>query len=168
MEIVTFKGSDNPPLLELIGRLRQSVWQSLVPEDVSINRFGVDSHDACAWHICLRECNGLVASSRLSFHKDGQSIPEADNLSPVMAEIEFPMALMTRLVVIDKCRDRGFAATLDRERLKLARQEGAASLWVEVIGRRVEALQSLGFRLIAPSGDLTIPGHWQILGMRKI
>lgn len=139
-----------PAEMEEIGQLRTLVWTG--ESDVNLRSLGpkpwIDDidDDACIWMVRDdRSDDGpLVASARVTVHTDPATIPyhaAFDHRLPTPG----PYASMNRLVVHPDYRGRGIARMLDCLRLRHAPRVGAAMAVVIASGRRVSALELLGF-----------------------
>jgi len=132
--------------LEEIGRLRTLVWTG--ESDVNRHSLGpepwIDPVDGSACQWTVRDHGCLVAAARLTIHDNLASIPYQAAFRDRLPESE-PYAAMNRLVVLPDHRGQGLARRLDCLRLRHAPRIGAALVVVVASGRRVLALESLGF-----------------------
>jgi GNAT superfamily N-acetyltransferase len=145
MEIRLLSNVNHTEMAE-IGRLRTEVWvgeadvnpQSLGPEP------WIDPVDqgACQWTV--RDGRRLVAAARMTLHDDPASIPYHKAFQGRLPG-SGPYGAMNRLVVHPDCRGQGLAQLLDCLRLRHAPRLGAVQVVVVASGRRVLALEALGF-----------------------
>ncbi len=145
MEIRLLCNIDHAEMAE-IGRLRIQVWageadvnpQSLGPEP------WIDPIDngACQW--TARDGRRLAAAARMSVHDDPESIPYHAAFQDRLTG-PGPYGAMNRLVVHPDYRGQGLAHQLDCLRLRQASLLGARQVVVVASGRRVQALEALGF-----------------------
>ena len=163
MQQVVFKGEDDPALLKRIEAFRLHVWGELVGARRAAKRFGLDSFDYKAWHIAYIEEGGLVASGRLIIATCQSGVPDLCSFRPYLGLMEFPVGILNRLLVDPMYRRQGLATSINKDRIKLARDHGVAGLWVEIQSNRVLSMKRLGFFDIGPSLDKTIIGDWRIM-----
>jgi len=129
-----------------IGQLRTQVWSD--EADVNPHSLGpkpwIDPIDgnACQWTI--RDGQRLVAAARMTLHDDPAEIPYHAAFQDRLTG-PGPYGSMNRLVVHRDYRGRGLAHQLDCLRLRHAPQLGARQVVVVASGRRVRALEALGF-----------------------
>ena len=154
MQIALLNNADQTEMAE-IGRLRTLVWTG--EADVNPASLGPEpwideiDREACIWTVRddgQPDCP-LAASARLTVHDDPATIPYEsafDRHLPTPG----PYASMNRLVVHPDYRGRGLARLLDCLRLRHAPRIGAAMAVVVASGRRVGALESLGFENLGP------------------
>ncbi len=137
--------------LDEIGRLRTLVWTG--EKDVNLQSLGPEpwidevDHLGCQWTV--RHENKLAASARLTLHADPASIPYHSAFEGRLPS-PGPYGAMNRLVVHPDYRGRGIARQLDSLRLRHAPRIGAAMVVVVASGRRVHALEALGFENLGP------------------
>lgn len=150
-------------VLDQIDRLRSLAWDPLVGADAAASRFAVDRHDADAWHFLIREHAELVAAGRLVVCDDHTRIPEEVSFGPWRHAMATPTAFGSRLVVHPDHRGRGLAERIILARLRFARRIGAVQLWSETRGMHAHTLRRLGFTMMGPSDDTSVPGDWCIM-----
>lgn len=162
-QVVVFKGEDDPALLERIEAFRLDVWGELVGARLAVKRFGLDSFDDKAWHIVYLEEDRLIASGRLIIATCQSGVPDPCSFRPYLDLMEYPIGIMNRLLVDRLYRGKGMATSINRDRIKLARDHGVAGLWVEVQAHRVPSMEQLGFFEVGQSLDESIVGDWRIM-----
>ena len=145
MEIQFHHNIDATQMAE-IGRLRTQVWSA--EADVNPQSLGpepwIDPVDqkACQWTV--RDGRRLAAAARLSVHDELASVPYYTAFVDRLPG-SGPYGAMNRLVVQRDYRGRGLAHRLDCLRLQHAQRLGARQVVVVASGRRVKALEALGF-----------------------
>lgn len=167
MQQVVFKGEDDAALLKRIEAFRLDVWGDLIGARLAAKRFGLDSFDYKAWHIAYIEEDSLIASGRLIIATCQSGVPDLCSFRPYLGLMEYPICILNRLLVDRMYRGRGMATSINRDRIKLSREHGVNSLWVEVQSNRVPSMKRLGFFDVGPSLDKSIVGDWRIM-CRKI
>lgn len=86
-----------------------------------------------------------MASARMCVHDVQADCPDADIFCG--QQLPVPIGTINRLVVQRKWRKLGVASELDGCRIQAARDDRAKCLVVSTSGRRLDALQTFGFRL---------------------
>jgi len=162
-QVVVFKGEDAPALLERIEAFRLDMWGELIGARLAVKRFGLDSFDDKAWHIAYLEEDCLVASGRLIIATCQSGVPDLCSFRPYLGLMEYPIGILNRLLVDREYRGRGMGTSINRERIKLARDHGVTGLWVEVQAHRAPSMEQLGFFEVGPSLDESIVGDWRIM-----
>jgi len=145
MEIRLLSNIHHAEMVE-IGRLRTQVWTGEV--DVNPQSLGPEpwidpvDHGACQWTV--RDGRRLVAAARMTLHDDPASIPYYKAFQDRLPG-PGPYGAMNRLVVHRDYRGQGLAHLLDSLRLRHAPRLGAVQVVMVASGRRVLALEALGF-----------------------
>lgn len=145
-----FRKVDYPEHLEEIGRLRARVWSAkgCLNSDQIADGIWLDGYDSKAHHwVCLHE-RKIVASARLHIEQILENLPYAFEWVGLETEISMPVALMMRLVVLERFRGLAIAKTLDDLRIDFARKSGACTMLGSAAPERLSGLQSKGFRLL--------------------
>jgi GNAT superfamily N-acetyltransferase len=155
-------GSDRD-LLAAIGALRLRVWGPIIGRNAASSRFGVDEHDANAWHSVVFEDGVLVAAGRLTIHRDLDNVPEWTSFGPYADQMRVPLGLAGRLVVHPGHERRGFAERIIVDRLEHATGHGLREVWGETRRNQVGGLTRHGYELVGSSSDQSVPGEWVIL-----
>ncbi len=163
---VIFKGEDDPALLEQVEAFRLRVWGDLIGIRLAVKRFGLDSFDYQAWHIAYIEEDGLIASGRLIVATSQSSVPDLCSFRPYLDQMTYPIGILNRLVVDRMYRRQGMATSINRDRIKLAREHGVTSIWVEIQTNRVPSMERLGFFDVGPSLDKSVVGDWRIMCLK--
>ena len=157
-------GSDRD-LLTAVGALRLAAWAPIVGPNAA-SRFGVDEHDATAWHVVVFDDGALVAAGRLTIHLDLDGLPERTSFGPYVAHMRVPLGLASRLVVHPAHARRGFAELVIADRLELAAEHGLQEVWGETRRHQAGGLIRHGYEVVGPSADHSVPGEWMILRAR--
>ena len=115
-------GSDRD-LLAAVGALRLEAWGPIVGPSAASSRFGVDQHDADAWHC-------VVFDAACSWRPDVSPSTAISTTCPngrasaVRDRMRLPLGLASRLVVHPGHQRRGFAGRIIADRLGLAAGRG--------------------------------------------
>jgi len=160
---LVFKGSDNIGVLLEIEAFRLTVWNRLIDSKVASDRFGIDQFDYDGWHVVIRDEGDIIASGRLVIVAQEAGVPDLCSFAPYLQRMNFPIAILNRLVVQWEHAGNGIGRRLNMERIELAARQGASEVWVEVQASRVPAMQRLGFEELGPSHDKAIVGDWRIM-----
>jgi predicted GNAT family N-acyltransferase len=161
--VAIFKGESDPALLKRIEAFRLKVWSECIGVRLAVKRFGLDSFDYKAWHIAYLEEGSVIASGRLIMANCQSGVPDLCSFSPFLGLMEYPIGILNRLVVDRMYRGRGMATSINRDRIRLAREHGVTDLWVEIQLHRVPSMGQLGFYVVGPSQDKSIAGDWCIM-----
>lgn len=105
--------------------------------------------DALCRHWVIEENGRIVAAGRLSVHESVEEMCGAAVWERFTAEIPFPCACITRLVVHRDARKHGYAHTLDESRVAAMRGTKCRGVIGVPLPGREHALAKLGFQQIA-------------------
>ena len=160
--ITRIRGHDDATL-EAIGALRLRAWVPIVGRPAAALRFGIDEHDAGAWHCVVHHEEKLVAAGRLTVHDTFEDLPERASFSPHVGSMRPPFGLASRLVVDPSHEHHGFAELVIVDRLALASELGLTEVWGETRRHQVAGLTRHGYEVVGSSTDHSVPGEWFIL-----
>ncbi|MFL6241843.1 MAG: hypothetical protein ACJ73V_02315, partial [Acidimicrobiia bacterium] len=73
---------DDGDVLTGVGALRLEAWGRIIGQDAAEARFGIDDHDAGAWHCLVLDDGALVAAGRLTVHPSLDDLPESTTFGP--------------------------------------------------------------------------------------
>lgn len=158
-----FRGKEDDAMLFKVERLRQTVWRSLVNERAVKKRFALDKFDQIASHIAIVVDNEVVGSGRVIPVRSVADVPDQCSFGDFVGQMNFPIAVMNRLVVHSDYQRMGLSHQINQDRIDLARQFGVLEIWVEVAEERVSSMLKIGFQDMGSSFDKSIPGNWRIL-----
>jgi GNAT superfamily N-acetyltransferase len=154
---------DDADVLTVVGALRLEAWGRLLGPDAAAARFGVDHHDAGAWHCLALDEGAPVAAGRLTVHSDLDDLPESTSFGPYRGQMRVPLGFASRLVVHPAHQGRGHAARIIVDRLVLAAELDLLEVWGETRLHKVHGLTRHGYEPVGPSPDHSVPGEWMIL-----
>jgi GNAT superfamily N-acetyltransferase len=160
--LIRVHGNDGD-VLTAVGVLRLEAWGRIIGRDAAEARFGVDRHDAGAWHCVVLDDGAPVAAGRLTVHPILDSLPESTSFGPYLRQMRVPLGLASRLVVHPAHQRRGHAARIIADRLVLAAELGLLEVWGETRRHQLHGLTRYGYEPVGPSSDPTVPGEWVIL-----
>ena len=160
---LVFRGRDDVTLLERIEVLRLGVWSEFISTTMAIRRFGLDPFDREAWHIVYLEGDNVIASGRLIIATCQSAVPDHCSFSNYHGLMSYPSGILNRLVVDRRYRRRGMANRINRDRIRLAEDNGVRDLWIEIQSDRLSAMEQLGFSDVGPSLDESVGGQWRIM-----
>ena len=160
---VVFKGSENTHLLKRIEVLRFDVWGRLIDPETAVARFALDQFDHEGWHVAYLDDDLIIASGRLMFSTDKNSVPDLCSLEPFVKQMTFPIGVLNRLVVHWEYSKNGLGTENMRDRVKLATTLGARQVWVEEQSKGISLLSQQGFQEMGPSQDKSVKGDWRIM-----
>ncbi|MEO1041599.1 MAG: GNAT family N-acetyltransferase [Pseudomonadota bacterium] len=145
-------------MIEEICELRHHVWlQAATNVTRQSPKQWRETIDETATHFIVRSDMGmLVASARVSLHRDVSIIPDKDDIVLCFPDWspDLPIAWLNRLVVHPSARSAGLGTRCDQERIKWAKQAGALAIGGTVIGWRKQSFLKMGFEELGE-----IPGH---------
>jgi len=150
-------------VLTAVGSLRLEAWGRIIGRDAAEARFGVDHHDADAWHCLVLDDGALVAAGRLTVHASPDDLPESTSFGPYLGQMRVPFGLASRLVVHPAHQRRGHAARIIVDRLALAAELGLLEVWGETRRHQLHGLTRHGYEPVGPSSDHSVPGEWVVL-----
>lgn len=138
-----------------IAELRVRCWLAdgaavLPPGEVSEGGLR-DNCDMHAIQVVVRTSDGCMAgAARVSFHTQMLNLPDTDNYigNPVLQSIfdsGSKVACVSRLVIAPPHRAKGLGNWLLRERLEIARSEGATWVTASVHKLHIETMLNVGF-----------------------
>ncbi len=162
-DLLIFKGLEDPALLSRIEAFRLDVWSQLVERETATARFALDRFDLDGWHAVSLSKAQIAGCGRLSPVDNAGALPDLCSFQPYTACMQYPLAVLNRLVVHPAHRGNGLARKLTLARIELARARALCEVWVEIDSPRVGAMQRLGFQDMGPSQDASIKGRWRIL-----
>jgi predicted GNAT family N-acyltransferase len=147
---------DDVDAIQRIGELRAAVWRGEgVPFQCQSDGW-TDAYDALPtchhWVILDGDGSQIVACARLTVHAcaDHHDIK-------LFAEhghaLQFPVAVLGRLVVAAPFRRRGYAQQLHQVRIQAAKDLGCASIVVTATEINVHALLKMGFAHLMQHGS---------------
>jgi GNAT superfamily N-acetyltransferase len=144
VQIREITGTDKVPLTF---RLRYAVWndEAELTADVRAQKLITDDHDRHARHRAAFDGEEIVAAARMCVHKVQEDSPDARAFSKI--RLAMPVATINRLVVAPRARRLGIAKQLDECRISAAKHEGAKCVVGTAAPARIDALETLGFRL---------------------
>ncbi len=161
---------NDPQLVEylpLIKQLRFLVWQEIVGVRLAQERFSNDGCDERSVHFLFEVGHEIVAAARLTMCFDFSEIPDGISFSGQKEKMNFPLAIMSRMVIAEQYRGYGLSEQLTELRIKTAQQELMSEIWVESSDRRFsQVCEKFAFNIEAQSPDTSVPGKWWLL--RKI
>ncbi len=105
--------------------------------------------DALCRHWVIEENGRIVAAGRLSVHESVEEMCGAAVWERFTAEIPFPCACLTRLVVHPDARNHGYAHALDECRIAATRNARCCGIVGLPQPGREHSLAKLGFQKIA-------------------
>lgn len=142
-----FVGKEDPALLQKIGQFRVNVWRS--EKKVISEIEGLDSwigpHDLEGTHWVVTKDRAIIASARISIHRDRDHFPDSQDWSSIKNLIHTPFSSMNRLVVDRQFRRNGIAAALDRIRIEESLQKSISCIIVQIRKERIHSLEKQGF-----------------------
>jgi GNAT superfamily N-acetyltransferase len=156
------RGNDGDGLTA-VGALRLEAWGQILGPGAAAARFGVDHHDAGAWHCLVLDEGVPVAAGRLTVHSSLDALPESTSFGPYLGQMRVPLGLASRLVVHPAHQRRGHAARIIVDRLALAAELDLLEVWGETRRHDVHGLTRHGYEPVGPSPDDSVPGEWVIL-----
>ena len=105
-----------------------------------------DEFDDTAMHWGIFDDENLVASARLSVHRNINELPDRFLFSDIWdKELPAPIASLNRLSVATAYRGLGLSGQLDRIRIQKARRIGCRCICGTAHGKRQQKLQEDGF-----------------------
>ncbi|MEL4896308.1 GNAT family N-acetyltransferase [Crocosphaera sp. Alani8] len=156
MEIKVLSPEIDSSYLDLIGKLRVSVWSYQLGRAVFSGEKWCDEHDQHAFHwVVMNDENELIASARLSIHNNIADLPDFNEIQGLITELPKPIAMMSRLVVSPTYQRLGISQKIDLARLQKAKQMGIQSLVLQVPHYRRKSIEKLGFKCLGKAIDKT-------------
>ncbi|MFC3561814.1 GNAT family N-acetyltransferase [Pedobacter jamesrossensis] len=129
--------------------LRKAVWEQNNPHPAKEDLITCfyDEYDEYAFHwAAFDEKNNIVASARLSKHNSLDSLSGHKlNDDADVANIDFPIASLSRLVIHKSFHGRGLCERLDKERIVKAEQLKCNSVCIITYGQRTKKIMDDGF-----------------------
>lgn len=130
-------------------KLRKTVWEQNNPHPAQqglVTRF-YDEQDDYAFHwAAFDQDNNIVASARLSRHNNLRSLTGHRLKNDTeLAEISFPIASLSRLVIHKSFRRQGLTERFDKERMAKAEQLECNSVCIVTYGQRTKKVMDDGF-----------------------
>jgi len=133
-----------------IGALRVRAWESR-----SVTLRGIhdgkllDEYDQSAEHTVIKRGDEIVAAARVTIHNPGSQLPDGLQWSDAQDGKKPTIACLSRLVVSEESRCKGYAQRLDGVRIALAIELSCSCLLACTSNpTRVSALQAQGFHVV--------------------
>jgi GNAT superfamily N-acetyltransferase len=145
-EVVRYKGDSHNAMAD-IRQLRALCWEKIYSAGYSLE----DGFDIGALHWVAYVEGRVAGAARLTIHWDFNRLPNSHLFSHLQsAQISYPLAYISRLVVHPDVRRQGLAAHLDKLRIDAARNQGCTTMtviWNPMSGEcRRQQLLAIGFR----------------------
>ncbi|MGA9648152.1 hypothetical protein [Pedobacter sp.] len=130
-------------------KLRKTVWEQNnfhSAQQGFLTRF-CDQHDDYAFHWAAFDKNdNIIASARLSKHNNLTCLSGHQlNNDVELAEISFPIAFLSKLVIHKSFIGQGLAARFDKQRMFKAEQLECNSVCIITYGQRTKKIMDDGF-----------------------
>lgn len=141
-------------------KLRRTVWQqnNFHPAQQALLTCFSDEHDDYAFHwAAFDRRDNIIASARLSKHNNLKSLSGHQlNNDAELAEISFPIAFLSKLVIHKSFLGQGLTGRFDKERMAKAEQLDCNSVCVITYGQRTKKIMDDGFEAFHASALTSI------------
>lgn len=137
-----------PDRIDEIGRLRFIAWQTEKGFNAAFFSKGywIDELDEVSFLWAITHNNKVIASARLSIHKEMGFIPWNEYIpGEARDKIIFPAASINRLVVHPAYREKGLSKPLDKVRIETAKENKVKCIIAEPVPKRYATLKKYGF-----------------------
>lgn len=148
-EVIKFFGNAQPDLLDLICKLRLTVWKSQNVKMVGdfSNDSWTDSEEERSVHWAILHAEKLIAASRMTIYQSISEIPDGEFYSG-LAKFDTPISYFTRDVVSIDHQSKGIGNYLNKIRIIESKHLEAKTILASIPEYRLNSFIKLGFKLI--------------------